>query len=139
MISSLQTRATSYFQSIAGQVRYHSAGYVGLQWSGERIGQSQLEAFYGQVLELLQSTSSYKVLSEHGQRMPLSAEAQAWISQVWVPQAMQLAGFSYCAIVEGIDPIHRLSIQSVISASPVGLVYKRFVELEDAEQWLKTV
>jgi hypothetical protein len=42
----------------------------------------------------------------------------------------------HCAIVEGANPMHRLSTQSVVSAAPAGLVFKRFDAMPDAEAWL---
>jgi len=133
----IQARETQYYQNEAGRLLYNTLGYVHLIWSSERIAQASLENFYEQVLLLMQRTGATKVLSEHGARRPLLAEAQQWIATNWVPRAIAAVDFAYCAIVEGGDPIHRLSTQSVISASPTQLVFKRFAILAEAETWLQ--
>ena len=55
------------------------------------------------------------------------------------PRAIAQAGARYCAIVEGADPMHRLSTQSVVAASPSGLQFRRFSELSEADAWLRQV
>lgn len=134
-----RTRETQFYQNEAGRLLYNAVGYVHLAWNAERITQAALEAFYEQVLALLLRTSATKILSEHGGRRPLSAEAQQWIATNWVPRAIAEAGFGYCAIVEGEDPIHRLATQSIISISPAQLVYKRFALVAEADSWLQSV
>jgi hypothetical protein len=52
---------------------------------------------------------------------------------------MNQARTRHCAIVEGANPLHRLSTQSVVSASPAGFVFQRFSSVEVAEAWLHTV
>ena len=64
---------------------------------------------------------------------------QEWLTGNWIPRAIAQAGARYCAIVEGADPMHRLSTQSVVSASPSGLQFRRFAELSEADAWLRQV
>ena len=127
---------TLYFESAAGRLYYHSAGYVHLAWAPGRLPLPTIEAYYEQALALLRSTDCRRILSEHGQRAPLPAEAQAWITSSWIPRAMSQAQTRHCAIVEGANPLHRLSTQSVVSASPAGFLFKRFDNFPDAEAWL---
>ncbi|AMR27318.1 hypothetical protein A0257_09565 [Hymenobacter psoromatis] len=127
---------TLYFESPAGRLYYHAAGYAHLAWGPGRLPLATIEAYYEQALALLRSTDCRRILSEHGQRAPLSAEAQAWITSNWIPRAMSQAQARHCAIVEGANPLHRLSTQSVVSASPAGFHFKRFDNFPDAEAWL---
>ncbi len=131
-----RTQQTLYFESLAGRLYYHTAGYVRLAWAPERLPLATIEAYYEQALALLRSTDCRRILSEHGQRAPLSVEAQQWITSNWIPRAMQLAQTRHCAIVEGANPLHRLSTQSIVSAAPAGFVFKRFDNLPAAEAWL---
>ncbi|QKG58751.1 hypothetical protein GKZ68_20245 [Hymenobacter sp. BRD128] len=128
-----------YFESPAGRLYYNKAGHVRLAWAPERLSLATIEAFYEQTLALLSSTGSRRILSEHGQRAPLPAEAQQWIIANWIPRAMTQAGVRHCAIVEGANPMHRLATQSVISAAPAGFVFKRFDAMPEAEAWLASV
>jgi hypothetical protein len=128
-----------YFESPAGRLYYNTGGYVHLAWGPERLSMAVIETFYEQVLALLSSTGSRRILSEHGQRAPLSVEAQQWITNSWIPRAMTQAGVRHCAIVEGANPMHRLSTQSVVSAAPAGFLFKRFDAKPEAEAWLASV
>lgn len=128
---------TLFFQNAAGKVFYQPAGFVRLMWAPERAALEVIQAFYEQVLALLLSTAARKILSCHGQRAPLSGAAQEWLTGQWIPRAISQARVQYCAIVEGADPMHRLSTQSVVSAAPAGLVFRRFSTTEEAENWLQ--
>jgi hypothetical protein len=130
---------TLYFESQAGQLYYHPAGFVRLAWASGRLPLATIQAYYEQVLDLLVSTGCRRILSEHGQRAPLPMEAQQWITENWIPRAITQSQTQHCAIVEGANPLHRLSTQSVVSAAPVEFQFKRFDGLPEAEKWLLTV
>jgi hypothetical protein len=130
---------TAYFQNAAGKLFYHPAGYVRMAWSAERVSLEVLQVYYEQALKLMLTLDAHKVLSDHGQRAPLVAVAQSWLTQTWIPKAVEQARFSYCAIVDGADPLHRLSTQSVVSASPSTVVFKRCHTVEEADAWLRGV
>ncbi len=127
---------TICFQNAAGRLSFQPAGFVRLGWAAGRTTTEDIKSFYEQVLSLLVTTGTHKILSEHGQRAPLSGPVQQWITGSWIPRAMHLARLRHCAIVEGADPLHRLSTQSVVAASPTGLVFQRFAVLHEAEKWL---
>ncbi len=131
-----QVQPALYFESPAGRLYYHSAGYVRLAWSAERLSLAILEAYYEQALALLRSTNCRRILSEHGQRAPLSAEAQQWIATNWIPRAISLAQTRHCAIVEGANPLHRLATRSVVTAAPTEFKFKWFDNFSAAEAWL---
>ena len=134
-----RSQETLYFQNTAGKVFYHPTGFVRLAWAPDRLPLEVIQAFYEQALALLLSTGAVKVLSDHGQRAPLSGSAQEWLTQNWIPRAIGLARVRHCAIVEGADPMHRLSTQSVVAASPAGLVFQRFASVEAAIAWLQSL
>ncbi|GAB3740024.1 hypothetical protein GCM10027594_20110 [Hymenobacter agri] len=134
------TPETLYFQNAAGRLYYQpGAQVVRLVWAAERIAVAAIQQYYEQVLALMLSTGSHKILSCHGQRAPLPGQAQEWLTGDWIPRAIAQAGARYCAIVEGADPMHRLSTQSVVASSPSGLQFRRFSELGEAEAWLREV
>jgi hypothetical protein len=131
--------STLYFESPAGQLYYHPAGFVRLAWAAGRLPLETIQAYYEQVLDLLLSTGCQRILSEHGQRAPLPVEAQRWITADWIPRAIARSQTRHCAIVEGANPLHRLSTQSVVSAAPAEFQFKRFDTVQEAESWLLTV
>ena len=107
-----------------------------MAWSAERAPLEVVQTYYEQALTLLLNANTRKILSDHGQRAPLSGAAQQWLTENWIPRAIAQARAHYCAIVEGADPMHRLSTQSVVSSSPTGMVFQRFSSVEAAEKWL---
>ena len=137
----MQPRAqeTQYFQSAAGTLFHHPQGYVRMAWNSGRLSLDLIQAFYEQVLALMVQQRCQKILSDHGQRAPLPLTAQEWLTQSWIPRAIQEAGAHHCAIVEGADPIHRLSTQTVVTNAPSGLKFKRFSTRAEAETWLAGV
>ncbi|MBF9223540.1 hypothetical protein [Hymenobacter ruricola] len=134
-----RAQETLYFQNAAGKVYHHPTGFVRLAWGAERASFETVKAFYEQVLALLLNSGARKILSDHGQRAPLSGPTQAWLTENWIPRAMAQARTRHCAIVEGADPLHRLSTQSVVSSSPTGFIFQRFPTVEEAETWLRSV
>ncbi|WP_223651296.1 hypothetical protein [Hymenobacter psoromatis] len=135
----LRPPETLYFENQAGQLYYRAAGYAHLIWVPGRLPLAIIEAYYEQVLALLLSTNTRLILSEHGQRAPLSLEAQNWLANNWIPRAMRLGNVRHCAIVEGADPLHRLAAQSVMSTAPEGFIFQRFDAMRAAESWLLAV
>ncbi|WP_324670673.1 hypothetical protein [Hymenobacter sp. GOD-10R] len=125
-----------HFANAVGDIYYSTQGHIHLQWSADRIQLTDLQAFYEQALLLLDNTDSRKILSEHGQRQPLSAAAQHWITREWLPRAMKQVRAEYCAIVDGSNPMHRLSTQTVITDAPSDFIFKRFDTVSEAEAWL---
>jgi hypothetical protein len=128
-----------YFQNAAGKVFYHPAGYVHLGWSPERLPLETLQDFYEQALTLMRRRGVRKLLSDHGQRAPLVASAQDWLTGNWIPRAVAQARFRHLAIVEGSNPLHRLATQSVMSGAPEEVVFSRFGSVEEADAWLREV
>jgi hypothetical protein len=137
MTLSPYTQETLFFQNPAGKLYYQPAGYVRLAWAPERQPLDVVQTFYEQALALLKSTGVRRILSEHGARAPLPVAAQEWLATDWIPRAMSQANTHYCAIVEGADPLHRLSTQSVVSTAPAGFKFKRFDTFAAAEAWLR--
>lgn len=127
---------TLSFTNAAGQLYYSSAGHVRLAWGPGRVPFEAVQAYYEKALAVLLTTGARKILSEHGQRAPLLPVAQQWLTQDWIPRAMARARLHHCAVVEGADPVHRLSTETVVQGAPAGFVFKRFTGRTEAEAWL---
>jgi hypothetical protein len=138
MTLSAYAQETLVFQNSAGKLFYQPAGYVRLAWAPERQSVEIIQALYEQVLALLKNTDARRILSDHGARAPLPVAAQEWLTTNWIPRAMSQANTHHCAIVEGADPLHRLSTQSVVSTAPAGFKFKRFDSFAAADAWLRS-
>lgn len=128
---------TLFFQNNAGKLFYQPAAYVRMAWGPERQVLDTIQAFYEQALALLKSSGVRRILSDHGQRAPLPIAAQEWLTTNWIPRAMGEARTQHCAIVEGANPLHRLSTQSIVSTAPPDFHFKRFDSFAAAETWLR--
>lgn len=126
-----------FFANQAGKVYYHPAAYVRLVWQPGRLPLDAIQEVYEHVLLLLLRSDVRRILSEHGLREPLTQVAQEWITNSFIPRTMQQASCYHCAILEGTNPIHRLSTQSIVSAAPSGFFFRRFDTLEAADTWLR--
>lgn len=130
---------TLSFTNAAGQLYYSSAGHVRLAWGPGRVPFEAVQAYYEKALAVLLTTGARKILSEHGQRAPLLPVAQQWLTQNWIPRAMAQAHSRHCAVVEGADPVHRLSTETVAVGAPAGFVLRRFPTRAAAEAWLESL
>ncbi len=124
------------FTNAAGQLYYHPAGHVRLAWGPGRIPLDMVQSFYEKALAVLLTTGARKILSEHGQRAPLLPIAQQWLTQNWIPRVVAQARAAHCALVEGTDPVHRLSTETVVWTAPAGFTFKRCATRAEAENWL---
>lgn len=127
------------FNNTAGQLYYYPAGYLRLAWGPGRVPLDAVQAYYEKTLAVLLTTGARKILSDHGQRAPLLPAAQQWLTQNWIPRAIAQAHTRHCAIVEGADPVHRLSTESVVTSAPKDFIFKRFSNAAAAETWLVSV
>ncbi len=133
------TAETLFFTNAAGRVYYCPDGYVRLEWSAQVVTLDTIQAYYEQVLALLRRQNCRFLLSEHAQRAPLTPAMQTWLTDNWIPRAMQQARVQYCAVIDGQNPIHRLATQTVISTAPTGFTFKRFADRAAAAAWLRTL
>ncbi len=124
------------FTNAAGRIYYHSVGYVRLAWGPGRVPLDAVQAYYEKALAVLATTGARKLVSEHGPRAPLLPAAQQWLTQSWIPRAMAQARTRHCAVVEGTDPVHRLSVETVAAVAPTEFIFKRFATLAEAEAWM---
>jgi hypothetical protein len=139
MVLLLRTKEALYFQSPAGKILHHPAGFARLTWSAERTSIETVKTFYEQALALLLNSGARKILSDHGSRQPLPGLVQRWLTDHWLPQVIGLARARHCAFVEGTNALHRLAAQSVMNSSPAGFVFQRFATAEAAEAWLTSI
>ena len=136
MLSLMLDQEILSFTNTAGQLYYHPAGHVRLAWGPGRVPLDEVQTYYEKTLAVLLTTGARKILSDHGQRAPLLPTAQQWLTQNWIPRAIGQARTRHCAIVEGADPVHRLSTESVVTSAPKDFIFKRFSSAATAEIWL---
>lgn len=125
-----------YFRSIAAVITYLPAAYVRVEWHPVAATAAELRAVYDHVLHAMRRHQAPALLSVHNQRPPIPPDVQTWLVNEWIPRALE-AGYRYCAIVEAVTPLGRLSARAVGSSlDKTALQYRYFRTETAAEEWL---
>lgn len=130
------TPASVYFHNQLATVAYHANGYICLLWNDVLIQEADLRALYTHTLHALRHHRTGKLLTDQRHRQPLPAEAQQWIVQEWIPEAIRTAGYSRCAIVESQLPEASTAARNVGHALQTPLTFQYFAEPAAAAAWL---
>lgn len=127
-----------YFHNAAAAISYMPAGYIRLAWNPVPLEPHHLMAVYEHVLQAFKRHKTGRLLSNHGQRLPMPLPVQTWLAEQWVPRATAEAAYSHCAIVEADAPVSRLAARAVADHLTGPLKYRYFGTEAAAETWLLT-
>lgn len=127
---------TQYFRNAAAVISYAPAGYIRLEWQPVPSTPTELRAIYEHVLRAMQHHRATALMTIHNQRPPMPPEVQAWLSQEWLPRAVQEVGYGRCAIVEAATPLSRLAARAVGTSVTGRLNYEYFDSETAAADWL---
>jgi hypothetical protein len=128
------------FQNPAGQLAADSAGFLRLTWAATPRTLADTQALLGHVTQALRTRGWAKVLGNQTAMLPFSAAEQQWVAQYWLPEAVQVGGYRYGAIVVSADTYARLAT-AYITTNVGGLPmrYRSFDDTEQAIAWLQRV
>ncbi|MFD1870837.1 hypothetical protein [Hymenobacter bucti] len=126
------------FQNAAGQFAADPAGFLRLTWSATPRTLADTQAFLSHVTQALRQRGWSKVLGNQLAMLPFSTAEQQWVSQEWLPEAVQVGGYRYGAIVVSADTYARLAT-AYITTNVGGLPmrYRSFDAEADAVSWLR--
>lgn len=126
-----------YFENAAGRVEEDVRGFVKLRYFA---GPPNTEAWHG----LLQHTK--QLLARQGKGLMLVDQQdmtsfkpaeQAWLVEVWLPQAITEGGYRFGAVIQAHDVFARLSMDTVrTQARDMHLTYRYFTDEATAVAWL---
>ena len=125
-----------YFHNAAATISYHAAGYVRLDWTSAATSPQELKAIYEHLLRAMKHFEASKVMTNHGQRLPMGQDVQKWLIEDWVPRAIAEVSYSCCAIVEAQTPLSRLAARTVGGNLGHLLKCAYFATPEEAAVWL---
>jgi len=128
------------FQNHAGQLAADPAGFLRLTWAATPRTLADTQALLGHVTQSLRARGWDKVLGNQTAMLPFSTAEQQWVSQHWLPEAVQVGGYRYGAIVVSADTYARLAT-AYITTNVGGLPmrYRSFDNAEQAITWLQRV
>lgn len=125
-----------YFHNSLASIIEHSLGYVRIEWHPTLVRTSELREAYEQVLLLLKESGITRVLSDHQLLAAIMPDDQCWLTNEWVPRAVQEVGYSHCAIVQAYDTISHLVTLRITNALVEPLTVGYFDDEKTAEGWL---
>lgn len=125
------------FQNAAGQLAADPAGFLRLTWVATPRTLADTQALLNHVTRALRQRGWAKVLGDQLAMRPFSAAEQQWVSQEWLPEAVQVGGYRLGAIVVSADTYARLAT-AYITTNVGGLPmrYRSFDAEAEALAWL---
>lgn len=97
---------------------------------------TQLRFIHESVLGLLEKHRVTKILGDDTLLPTIHTEDQTWITENWMPRAMA-AGLRFACSKTPDSHFGKISVRSVQSVAPRGLVVRAFENLNEAKSWLK--
>jgi len=132
------TNASLYFHNEVASVLEHADGYARIDWNPVPIQSGALRTVYEQVLRLLRTRGFTKILSDRQLMPPLLPADQVWLSEEWIPQAIEQANYRHGAVVASRDLLsHSSVVQVVEQVGHLPLTVRYFEDDWQAAEWLR--
>lgn len=125
-----------YFRNAAGQLLEDAAGFLRVNWSSNLYRPEEVRALFTHMAYALRRNSWSRVLINQIGMRAFSQEEQQWITQEWLPVAVQ-AGYRHGAVVVSEDVMVRLATAYITTqVNNMPLIYRSFINESEALQWL---
>ena len=129
--------STLLFTNPAGRLLADPAGYLRAYWTTQPRALADTQALFTSMGAALRQRNWSKILVNQVAMRPFSPAEQQWVTQEWLPQAVQAQGYRYGAVVVSTDIFARLAT-SFITANVGGLPLRcrSFDQEAEALAWL---
>ncbi len=126
------------FTNSAGQLLADPEGFLRAHWTTQPRTLADTQALFNSMGTALHQRGWGRILVNQSNMLPFSAAEQRWVSQEWLPRAVQECGYRYGAVVVSTDIYARLAT-SFITTSVGGLPlrYRSFDQEAEALAWLR--
>lgn len=126
-----------YFANAAGHLSLDPAGFLRAHWSRGPRRLADTQALFGTMAQVLREQSWSRILINQTEMPPFTPAEQQWVAQQWLPQAVQVAGYRFGAVVVSREVLTRLAT-AYITANVQGLplLYRSFDQDAEAAAWL---
>ncbi|MDB5234179.1 MAG: hypothetical protein JWR44_1172 [Hymenobacter sp.] len=126
-----------YFENSCGRVWEEPDGYLRLEYRSGSRTVDQFRALLTHTSQALSRRKWSKILVDQRQMAPYSPVEQDWMTNEWLPSAVNEYGYRYGAVLVAHDVFARLAMNQFMMASR-GLphVYRTFEQEEEATAWL---
>jgi hypothetical protein len=127
------------FKNSAGQLTADPAGFLRMDWSGAGRSLTDTQGLLTHMAQALQQHGWSKVLANQTLMSSFSPAEQEWITQEWLPLAVQ-SGYRYGAIVVSTNTYARLATAFITTnVGGLPLRYRSFDDAAQAIAWLLQV
>ncbi|WP_324680094.1 hypothetical protein [Hymenobacter sp. GOD-10R] len=134
------SQETLYFSNVTGQVIYHPAGYIGINWFISPLAGASFREVLEHVLVLLKQKGLHKIYSDHRGMPPVWIDECAWLLHDWFPRLAREIQYGYCALVQDRATIGSAVLHLTLARiDTLPLNVSCFEASEEALLWLKEV
>jgi hypothetical protein len=129
---------TFFFSNPAGRLMADPEGFVRAYWTAKPRTLADTQALFASMSGALQQRGWSRILVNQVSMRPFSPAEQQWITQEWLPLAVQQSGYRHGAVVVSTDIYARLAT-SFITTNVGGLPlrYRSFDQEAEALAWLR--
>jgi hypothetical protein len=128
---------TLLLSNAAGQLFADPANVLRAYWTDQPRTLADTQALFTSMAQALQQRSWSRILVNQVKMLPFSPTEQQWISQQWLPRAVQQGGYRSGAVVVSTDTYARLATAYITtSVGGLPLRYRSFDAEAEALSWL---
>lgn len=128
----------TYFQSEAGLLLPHAAGYAELRYLPGKRAPTALSALLTQLGQLLLERGWTKFLADNRQMAPLTVAEKEWFVSQWLGQRVPRPAPLLGVIVLPLDVFARLSFLEMYAQAPAtSIKYRTYTDLTEAQAYIE--
>lgn len=126
-----------YFENSAGRIWEEPEGYIRLEYRAGLREAAQFRALLTHSAQAMSRRQWNKMLVDQREMAPFSPVEQEWMTNEWLPRAVQENGYRHGAILVAHNVFARLATNQFMMASR-GLphIYRTFETEDSAVSWL---
>ena len=133
----MPAESTLLFSNTAGQLFADPANFLRAHWTDQPRTLADTQALFTNMALALQQYGWRRILINQVAMRPFSAAEQQWVSQAWLPQAVQQGGYRAGAVVVSTDAYTRLATAFITTnVGGLPLRYRSFDTEAQAVAWL---
>ncbi|MBF9236207.1 hypothetical protein I2I05_02250 [Hymenobacter sp. BT683] len=126
-----------YFENANGRIWEEPEGYLRLEYRPGPREILQFRALLTHVAQALSRRNWDKILVDQRDMAPFSPAEQAWMTNEWLPYAVQNHGYRYGAVLVANNVFARLSMNQLVMATRnLAHTYRTFEAEAPAMVWL---
>ena len=133
---SIATR-TIYFKNAIGCVWEEPEAYLRLDYFPGARDETQFRALLTHARQAMQRRSWSKMLVNQQEMNPFTPSEESWMTNEWLPLAVQEGGYRYGAVIVARNVFARLAMNGILlSSRKLGHLYRNFEHEPEAIAWL---